>query len=309
MPLPSSNLRRARPLLGTLVEIGARGDPAVLPAAVEGAFAAIERVHRLMSFHDPASDVSRLNGEAHLRPVAVDQRTWAVLAHAQRIAAASDGAFDVTVAPPLVRWGYLPESRQPLPTVRPNGYRSIELLAASRVRFRAPLLIDLGGIAKGYAVDLACEALEACGVTDYVVNAGGDLRVGATPTLVEVRHPGQPATTLALGTIRRAAIATSGRYYAGRTRHEGAVHPIVVPATAGCARYSGSISVRATDCATADALTKVVAILGNRSGPVLGRFGAEAALLASSGAWRALPAGGRASRAPDRRRGVATAAA
>jgi len=289
MQSSSSNLRRARPLLGTLVEISARGDPSIVPAAVDRAFDAIERVHRLMSGHDPSSDVSRLNREAHRRAVEVDWHTWNVLKHAQRVATASDGAFDVTVAPRLVRWGYLPERGRPLPAVKPNGYRSVELLPRRRVRFRAPTLIDLGGIAKGYAVDLACDALERCDVTDYVVNAGGDLRVGRTPTTVHVRHPGRPAATLALGTIRQSAIATSARYFAGKRVDDGWVHPIVAPATGDPARYRDSISVQATDCMTADALTKVVAVLHTDATPVLDRFGAEAVVLLQSGEWRRLP--------------------
>lgn len=289
MPSPSSSLRRARPLLGTLVEIGAHGAPSVLPAAVEQAFAAIARIHALMSFQDPASDVSRLNREAYHRPVTIDGHTARVLEHAQRVAAASDGAFDITVAPRLVQWGYLPGTLPSLPTPR-HGFRSIEMLARGQVRYYEPLLIDLGGIAKGYAVDVACRVLEGCGVTDYIVNAGGDLRIGAAPVAVDVRHPAEPTTTVPLATLRGAALATSARYFAGRAGHDGGVHPIVAPATAGAAAYSGSITVRAADCMTADALTKVVAVLGAASAPVLQRWGAEAALLSDTGEWRCLPA-------------------
>lgn len=221
MPSPSSSLRRARPLLGTLVEISARGAPDVLPRAVEQAFAAIARVHELMSYQVPASDVSRLNREARHRPVAVDPHTRRVLEHAQRIAAASGGAFDVTVAPRLVHWGYLPGPLPSSPSPR-LGYRAIELLPRGRVRFRAPLLIDLGGIAKGYAVDEACRVLEDAGLSDYVVNAGGDLRVGAALVAVELRHPAEPRTTLPLATLRNTAIATSAPYFAAEGRAAGA---------------------------------------------------------------------------------------
>jgi thiamine biosynthesis lipoprotein len=287
MPSRSSSLRRARPLLGTLVEIGARGAPQVLQAAVDQAFAAIARVHELMSFHDPASDVSRLNREALRRPVAVDDHTVRVLEQARRIAATSDGAFDITVAGRLVQWGYLPG---PLPSVAAarHGYRSIELLPHGQVRFHEPVLIDLGGIAKGYAVDAACRALESQGVTDYVVNAGGDLRVGAVPVAIEVRHPAEPAITAPLVTLVSGALATSARYFAVTDPGEGARHPIVAPATGAPARYSGSISVRASECMTADALTKVVAVLGAGAAPALERWCADAVLLSDGGDWRRL---------------------
>jgi thiamine biosynthesis lipoprotein len=295
MPSLSSSLRRARPLLGTFVEIRVDGNPRILSAAVDEAFAAIARVHQLMSFHDPESDVSRLNQEAYRQPVKIDPQTWVVLDRARCISEASNGAFDITVAPRLVQWGYLPESILPLPALKPNGYRAIELLMEHHVRFCEPTLIDLGGIAKGYAVDVACVALERWGVYDYVVNAGGDLRVGGTATPIHVRHPRQPMTTLVLGIIQGAAIATSATYFARKSTHHDEVHPIVAPTTIAPAQFRGSISVRAPDCMTADALTKVVAVLGSSAAPTLQRLGAEAFLLSEAGEWRRLPDGAQSS--------------
>jgi len=288
MPSPSSSLRRARPLLGTLAEISVEGDAARLSGAVDRAFAAIDRVHQLMSFHVGTSDVSRMNREAYRHPVKIDPQTWEVLARARTVSEASDGAFDITVAPRLVEWGYLPEIPLPLPASRPNGYRVIELLADHHVRFQEPTFIDLGGIAKGYAVDAACVALEQCGVYNYVVNAGGDLRAGGAAITVHVRHPRRPTATLILGVIQNAAVATSGSYFARKRRDDMSVHPIIAPDAAAPARYKGSISVVARDCMNADALTKVVAVLGNKANPVLNRFGAEAVLLSETAKWRRL---------------------
>ena len=297
MRLLSSSLRRARPLLGTFVEIRVGGNPRFLSTAVDHAFAAIARVQQLMSFHDPTSDVSRLNREAYRRPVKIDPQTWAVLDHARRISEASNGAFDITVAPRLVQWGYLPESILPLPGLKANGYRAVELLMEHHARFCESTLIDLGGIAKGYAVDVACVTLERFGVFDYVVNAGGDLRVGNTPTTIHVRHPRQPMATLSLGTVRSEAVATSATYFARKRGQDGEVHPIVAPITTAPAQFRGSISVRAADCMTADALTKVVAVLGTSAAPTLQRLGVEAFLLSEAGAWRRLPAGAKNSSA------------
>jgi len=302
MRLHSSSLRRARPLLGTLVDIRADGSPRVLASAMDHAFEAIQRVHELMSFHEPESDVSRLNRQAHCQPVKIDLQTWTVLNRAQYISETSEGAFDITVAPRLVRWGYLPESIPSLPTSKPNGYRTIELLTKHRVRFGEPTLIDLGGIAKGYAVDVACKALERSGVYDYVVNAGGDLRVGGSAAPIHVRHPRQPMTTLFLGAIQSAAIATSATYFARKCDRDDEVHPIVAPTTSAPAPYQGSISVRAADCMTADALTKVVAVLGHGAIPVLRRLGAEAFLLSEMGEWQCLPDGVQRSNVHSERR-------
>jgi FAD:protein FMN transferase len=286
----SSRQRRARPLLGTLVEISASGSPHQLPVAIERAFAAIEHVQRLMSFHAGDSDVSRLNREGYRRAIRVDPQTWEVLVWARAISHASDGAFDVTVAPRLVDWGYLPRRAETQCTVVQGGYRRIELLPDCGVRFLEPVLIDLGGIAKGYAVDRACAALEGHGVLDYVVNAGGDLRVGRTPETVHVRHPRWPGATLPLAEIEGGALATSGAYFARREHGDRAVHPIVTAETGAPAPVQDSVSVLAPNCLTADALTKVVCVLGERAAGVLRGFGAQACLLPADGELRHLPA-------------------
>src|SRR6266581_5594224 len=102
MQITSDSIRRARPLLGTFVEIRAAGaEAAKMQAAVNAAFQAVADVHRLMSFHEPDSDVSRINREARVRPVRVHAWTFQVLEAAVDMHRRSKGIFDVTVAPTL----------------------------------------------------------------------------------------------------------------------------------------------------------------------------------------------------------------
>src|SRR4051794_376414 len=102
-------LRRCRPLLGTFVEITARGpDTVALSAAIEAAYSAIGRTQSLLSYHDSSSELSLLNREASLRPIRVDAWTRQVLVVSQRIHAASNGDFDPTIAPCLESAGLLP---------------------------------------------------------------------------------------------------------------------------------------------------------------------------------------------------------
>ena len=102
-------LRRARPLLGTIVDIQVRApNDFTAMRAIEDAFDAVERVHRLMSFHDPASDVSRLNREAHQHAIKVDDWTWRVLQAAHKFADESNGAFDITIGRLLTSWNLPP---------------------------------------------------------------------------------------------------------------------------------------------------------------------------------------------------------
>jgi len=209
------HVRRARPLLGTFVEITASGaEPCDLDAAAEAAFAAIAKVHRLMSFLGRASDVSRLNCEAVTRPVRVDPWTWDVIATAVDLNRRSRGAFDVTVAPLLQHAGLLP----PLPAGRasdrtPVPGDTIEMLAGHRIRFRRPATrVDLGGIAKGFAVDRAVAALQTHGVTAALVNAGGDLAAfGPRPWSIHLRNPRDPRQTIGTVDVGNEALASTGR--------------------------------------------------------------------------------------------------
>ena len=257
-PSPSTEIHRARPLLGTLVEIrvAVAGPRAPLHAAVDAAFAAVEQVHRLMSFHEAGSEVSALNREALQRPLRVDAQTWAVLAAAQRLSQLSEGAFDISVGARLQDWGYLPPG--PGPISSEGNWTDIELLDDSRVRFHRPLRIDLGGIAKGYAVDCAIAVLREAEINSALVNAGGDLRVLGPPQQVLLRHPQNPAFSAHALSLCDEALATSANYYARRTSASGEVSPLLDPRSRQPWLGDASVSVRAADCLNADALTKVV---------------------------------------------------
>jgi thiamine biosynthesis lipoprotein len=258
----SAEIRRARPLLGTLVDISATGpDDKQTNEAINHAFEAVQKVHALMSYHDPESDVSRINRYAFEYSLPVDKNTWRVLSRARDLAEASDGLFDITVAPALAHLGYLPRHAGfPKPSGQ-GSWRHVELLPGNRVRLARRLQIDLGGIAKGYAVDLAVHALEDTGMSAGRVNAGGDMRVfGTEPQVIHVRHPHDAGQMLPLMQIRHGSVATSASYYSERRQRGRWVTPLIHPATRNSCDVGRSVSVLAEDCMTADALTKVVHI-------------------------------------------------
>jgi thiamine biosynthesis lipoprotein len=245
-------IARARALLGTIVSI--RADAA--EPALDAAFAKVSTIHALMSAHSDTSDMARIGREAHLRPVRVHRWTWRVLACAKALSEASGGAFDVT----LGREG--------------ASHADIVLLAGERVRLKRRARLDLGGIAKGFAVDRAVAALRRCGASAGSVNAGGDLRIfGALPQTVRVRLPASPCMTLPLASEREGAFATSAGYFGAG--------PIDLP-SGRRACEERSITVAASCCMIADGLTKIVAA----AGPVphlLRRFRARAYLIDREG--------------------------
>jgi FAD:protein FMN transferase len=241
------------------------------------AFSAVANVQRLMSFHDPASELSQLNREAFRRPVQVHDWTASVLTQAQELAVRSDGVFDITIAPLLCRWGYLPPNEG---TDAAATFRDVILLPGQMVRFARPLAIDLGGIAKGFAVDRAVQGMIAAGVSAGAVNAGGDLRVfGHAPQQVHLRDPARPQSAAGVVQLQNRALATSGVYFS-RSRHGGAqVSPLVDGQTREPLVHDISVAVSAQDCMTADALTKVVLARGDKCAALLQSYAADAVLL------------------------------
>lgn len=233
-------LRRAQPWLGTMVEVGllqVAGDP---DRAFSAAFAAVARVHDAMSPQRPQSDLARFNAAPAGSEISCDPWTLAVLGAARDLGEASRGVFDVSLGSGGdAAWGL-------------RGDRLFKL--------RDGVRLDLGGIAKGEAVDCACEALLAAGVAAGWVNAGGDLRVfGALALPVQVRHPGDARRLVPLVEVREGAVASSV--------FDRAVYP--------SARHR-AVSVAAPRCRWADALTKVLALAPETGMRLLPRYDARA---------------------------------
>lgn len=257
--------------------------------AIAAAFEEVLLVHRRMSFHDAASDVSRLNRDAADQAVGVHRHTMEVLRWAKEIAAASDGAFDITVAPHLVKWGLLPSPECRYQADPAGSWRDIELLPDGSVRFRRPVWIDLGGIAKGYAVDCAIERLRTYGVTRCCVNAGGDLRVlGRDPEIILLRLESRRNQAIPAVELRNASVASSSGHIA-RHRHRKGFHgPHVHPARRCPVGTHSFACVVAERCIVADALTKVALVQRQRGDAVVRHYGATAYLHSARHGWRTL---------------------
>jgi len=161
---------RCQPWLGTFVEITI---PKEAVGSIEAAFAAVGHVHERMSFHSLDSDLARLRVAAPGEAVPVDRETAFVLRAALELYQQSNGLFDIGVGAALVAAGFLPAVDMP----GDGTSADIEIMDDETVRLRRPVAIDLGGIAKGHAVDRAVAVLRESGVATGCVNAGGDLAV------------------------------------------------------------------------------------------------------------------------------------
>jgi thiamine biosynthesis lipoprotein len=256
-------------LLGTFVEVTAdHGE------AIDAAFVAIERVHRLMSAHEPDSDVSRINRFAHVEPINVDDWTALVIERALFWSKRSEGAFDVVRAgKSAIERATLPQHpAQPRPLASHWTWLEIQ---GRCVRLLKAGSIDLGGIAKGFAVDRAIAALAQAGCDRGLVNAGGDLRCfGPGPWPVAIVEPlsRRPVANMA---IENGAIATSAGLPDGDGRlsfdHLGGERGWV------------SVSILARIAMDADALTKIVWAQGTKAIPLLEEADARAVVVTEAG--------------------------
>jgi thiamine biosynthesis lipoprotein len=232
-----------------------------------------------MSHYRPESQLSRVNREAGAGPVRVDPELAQLVARSLEFSALTGGAFDISYASVGYLYDYR-EQRHPteeqiraaLPGV---NWRHIEVdLAASTIRFLRPgMRIDLGGIAKGHAVDRSIAILRGLGIEHASVTAGGDTRIigdrFGRPWVVGIRHPDDPGRVIARIPLEDVAISTSGDYE--HYFDEGGVryHHIIDPKTGKSARGVRSATIIAPTSTLAEGLTKGVFILGPERGIAL----------------------------------------
>lgn len=215
----------SEPHMGTLFKIVLYApDEANATRAAKAAFTRIAELDQIMSDYKPSSELMQLCKKAGGDPVQVSNDLYTILERAQEVARKSDGAFDITVGPVVRLWrkarrsGQLPSADDLKEALRLVGYEKLKLDPTRRAvqLLVAGMLLDLGGIAKGYAADAALEVLRSFGMRRALVAAGGDIVVGDPPPdakgwkigIAPLKDPqGEPTQFLLL---TNAAVSTAG---------------------------------------------------------------------------------------------------
>jgi FAD:protein FMN transferase len=255
-------------------------DDATAEGAAKAAFARFHELNAIFSDYDPQSELRRLcDTSAEGKPVHVSNDLWRVLLRAGELSAQSDGAFDVTVGPVVRLWRSarrtkeLPSPQSLQAALSRVGYRSVHLQPQRQTveLLRPKMLLDLGGIAKGYAVDEAMSTIRRRGVTRMMVEAGGNIGLGDPPT----ERPGwrigiassdlhSPARQYL--SLSRAAISTSGDLWQyaviGGVRYS----HLIDPRTGRALTDHSSVTVVGPDGLSTDGLSSAVAVLGPERG-------------------------------------------
>ncbi len=270
-------------------------DATAADAAIDAVMAEMHRIDELMSHYKPESQLSRVNRDAATEAVPVDPELATLIQRALDLSELTGGAFDISYA----SVGYLYEYREhrhpteaqiesALPAV---NWRLIRVdLAASTVRFGMPgMRIDLGGIAKGYAVDRGIAILRERGITHGSVTAGGDSRIlgdrRGRPWIVGIRHPDDPDRVVARIPLEDAAISTSGDYERYFDENGVRYHHIINPRTGRSATGVRSVTVIGPEAVLTDGLSTSLFVLGPERGLALidGRDDVDAVIVRDDG--------------------------
>lgn len=267
-------------------------DAARANAAIDDALAEIRRVEAMATDYNDTSDVGRVNSAAGLATVRVPAELAALVARSNAISEASHGAFDITVGPLVKAWDFLAESPRVIPPdsmaelVRLVGFHAMALTDSTLFLARRGARIDLGAIAKGYAVDRAVAALRARGILHCMVDLGGNLGVlwegtrglDSAAASILIRHPRQEEAFFGSFRCGTGGVSTSGdyqRYFVAAGRR---YHHILDPSTGYPSANAAAVTVVAETAELADALSTALFVLGPERGmELLVRYpGAEA---------------------------------
>jgi FAD:protein FMN transferase len=275
--------RDYRYIMGNSVEVRAyNGDAASRIAAISEAFAAMTEVDRVMSNWKPESELMIANRAAASGPVRLSDPLFAVIKAGLEVGDRSGGAFDLTVGPAIQLWGF--RTRKPhVPSDEEVGalrgtvnYRNVVLDEASHtIRFvRAGVQVDLGGIAKGFAVELAAGALRKRGLAGYIDAGGNQYMLGRPPGKnsweVGVRDPDHPGELLGTLELPEGSVSTSAEnanflVVAGKQYGHILDPRTLRPAESGAL----SVTLYAEDATIADAVSTGAFVLGPQRGLAL----------------------------------------
>ncbi|HTW75971.1 MAG TPA: FAD:protein FMN transferase [Steroidobacteraceae bacterium] len=260
-------------IMGTriFVELWA-DDPVKGAQAIDAVMAEMRHIDDSMSTFKPTSEVSKVNRLAAKEPVKISPELFNLLETALYYSRISHGAFDITYASVGYMYDFHTHKRPTAAQIRAAlpaiGYKHLLLDPKTRtVRFSMPgVRIDLGGIAKGYAVDQGIDILLARGFKHALVNAGGDSRVigdrRGRPWMVGIQHPDHPDVVVTRFPLVNEAFSTSGDYERYFIQNGVRYHHIINPHTGDSARQVRSATIIAPTATRTDGLSKTAFVLG-----------------------------------------------
>lgn len=277
---PVYEVKATKYLLGTKVDFAAMHHSiSDCKLAFYHGFQEMARLENLLSSHQAGSDISRINEVSGKHPVKVAGETFAIVKRAIEYSYYFGGDFDVTIGPLTQMWGFNDDGGVSLPTRQALkdakdlvGFKQVMLNEADTTVFleRPGMKLDLGGIAKGYAIDRAAAILSQQGVRNFIINAGGDIyacgsKTGERKWAVGLQHPRKPGELLATFEAQDVAVATSGDYQRYKFIDGIRYHHIIDPHTGMPADRNQSVTVFSATAEQADVWATYLFIVGKKN--------------------------------------------
>lgn len=236
----------------------------------------MHRIDSLMSPFKKDSELSLINKQAAKHPTKISLELFNLIQKSINISKLSNGAFDITFSSIGKFYDYRkklkPSKKEIAENLNKINYKNIKLDYSKQTIFftQAGTRIDLGGIAKGHAVDNSIKILQKNGIAQAMVSAGGDTRIigdkGGRPWYVGIRHPRDKNKSAVILPLSQTAISTSGDYERYFIKDNVRHHHIIKPSTGDSARELRSVSILGSDSTMVDALSTTVFILGLNKG-------------------------------------------
>ncbi|MCF6235871.1 MAG: FAD:protein FMN transferase [Gammaproteobacteria bacterium] len=270
-------LSREESIMGTVVQVELWHDQKEQAhQAIQAVIDEMHRIDRLMSPYKPDSELSKINNLAGRQTVVISDEMMNLIQRSLQFSERTQGAFDITFASVGNLYDYRNKIK-PEPSRLSNklpaiNYRHIKIDPAKKTIYfnQKYVQIDLGGIAKGYAVDRAITLLSDRGITSAIVTAGGDSRIlgdkRGRPWMVGIRDPRNKQELVAALPMTDAAISTSGDYERYFESDGIRYHHIISPKTGESIRSTRSVTVIGTNTTTTDALSTSIFVLGQIKG-------------------------------------------
>ena len=266
-----------RAIMGTAIHIELwHTDKTTAEKNIELVFKEMRRIDSLMSPYKKESELSLINNNSTKYPVNISSELFDLIQKSISISKLSNGAFDITFSSIGHLYDYRKKLQPTIKEIRENlkkiNYKNIKLNKENKTVFftQSGIRIDLGGIAKGHAVDNSIKILQQQGITQAMISAGGDTRIignkNGRPWYVGIRHPRDKNKSAVILPLSQTAISTSGDYERYFIKDNIRHHHIIKPSTGDSARELRSVSILTGDSTTADALSTTVFILGLNKG-------------------------------------------
>jgi FAD:protein FMN transferase len=261
-------IQHSKFLLGTIVEIQIHSsDIKQADKVISDAFNEIQRIDKLLSIYDSHSPVSKINSSPD-SILNVDEEVYNLMQKCNSFWRLCSGSFDISIGSVSLEWGFgignpaVPNHGALNKALENSGWEHVSFPSNNKLKKSNGIKFDFGAVAAGYAADKAIELIAKSGITDALVNTGGEIRGIGDDWTIGIQHPRKPGQLIGIVKLNGKAVSTSGDYEQYFEKNGIRYHHILNPKNGFPAQDCQSVTVIAENTLKADALSTGIFVLG-----------------------------------------------